>query len=127
VIALWRWLASFGAPIALAFFAGVFFQQARDARAEAAALERASRDAAAQIEAAGATTVAAIEAARRRDQERQVDYERLQAVIRRNMAPAGDCAAGADDVERVRLKTDAANGYALGGVPGGSGAGARGE
>ena len=127
VIAVWGWLTKFAAPLIGAFLAGVFWQQARDARADRQAVEAAMQEAAAEIAEAGASTVEAIEAARISEEERQVDYERLQAVIRRNIAPVGDCIADADDGERVRLKTGAANGYALGGVSRGAGEDPRGD
>ena len=127
VIAVWSWLTKFAASLIGALLAGVFWQQGRDARADRRAMEAAMQEAAAEITEAGATTVEAIEAARRSEEERQIDYERLQDVIRRNVAPVGDCVAGAGDAERVRLKTDAANGYALGGVPSGTGEDPRGD
>ena len=47
VIAVWNWLTKFAAPLIGAFLAGVFWQQARDARADRQAVEAAMQEAAA--------------------------------------------------------------------------------
>lgn len=117
---LWKWLASFAAPLAAAFLFGIFFQNARHEKALRKALEAQDKETAQAIRDNATAAMDAILKAGEAETQRKAEYETLETIIRRNRAPAGGCAPDLASRERVRLKTEAANGYALGDLPGGT-------
>ena len=118
---VWNWLAKFAAPIALAFFAGIFYEDARNARALTKALEAQDKETAQAIRDNATAAVDAILKAGEAETQRKAEYETLETIIRRNRAPVGGCAPDLASRERVRIKIEAANGYALGALSGGTG------
>lgn len=117
---LWKWLASFAAPLVAAFLLGVMWQNARHEKALRKALEAQDKETALAIRDNATAAVEAILKAGEAETQRKAEYESLETIIRRNRAPIGGCAPDLASRERVRLKTEAANGYALGAVSGGT-------
>lgn len=117
----WKWLATHAAPWIAAFLLGVMWQSVRHEKALRKALEAQDKETALAIRDNATAAVDAILKAGEAETQRKAEYETLEAIIRRNRAPSGGCIPDAAARERVRLKTEAANGYAFGAVPGGAG------
>lgn len=117
---VWNWLAKFAAPIALSFLAGAFWMDARNAKALTKALEAQDKETALAIRDNATAAVDAILKAGEAETQRKAEYESLETIIRRNRAPVGGCAPDLASRERVRVKTQAANEYALSDLSGGT-------
>ena len=116
---LWKWLATHAAPWIAAFLLGVMWQNVRHEIALRKALEAQDRETAQAIRENATAAVDAILKASEAETQRKAEYENFETVLRRYRAPVGGCLPDSSSRERVRLKTEAANGYALGALPGG--------
>lgn len=117
---LWKWLASYAAPMLAMFLLGVMWQNVRHEKALRKALEAQDKETALAIRDNATAAVDAILKAGEAETQRKAEYESLETIIRRNRAPLGGCVPDASSRERVRVKTEAANGYALGALSGGT-------
>lgn len=118
---IWKWLATHAAPWIAAFLLGVLWQNANHEKALRKALEAQDKETAQAITDSATAAVDAILKAGEAETQRKAEYETLESIIRRNRAPIGGCVPDPISRERVRLKTEAANGYALGSLSGGAG------
>lgn len=117
---LWDWLTKFAAPLAAMFLLGVFWSNANHEKALRKALEAQDKETAQAITDNATAAVDAILKAGEAETQRKAEYESLEAIIRRNRAPVGGCAPDLASRERVRLKTQAANEYAISDLSGGT-------
>lgn len=117
---LWNWLTKFAAPLAAMFLLGVFWSNANHEKALRKALEAQDKETAQAITENATAAVDAILKAGEAETKRKAEYESLEAIIRRNRAPVSACLPDAGALARMRIKTEAANDYALGSMSGGT-------
>ena len=121
LLPIWKWLATHAAPWIAAFMLGVFWQNAQSEKALRKALEAQDKQTAQAITDNANATVAAILASRADEEARLTQYETLLETFRKNRAPIGGCIPLNSERERMRIKTEAANRYAIGNLQGGTG------
>lgn len=117
---IWKWLATHAAPWIAAFMLGVMWQSLQSEKALNNALEKADKQTAKAITENANATVAAILASREAEETRLTQYETLLETFRKNRAPIGGCEPSPAERERLRLKIEAANRYAIGPLPSGT-------
>lgn len=121
LVPIWKWLATHAAPWIAAFMLGVMWQSLQSEKALNRALEKADKQTAKAITDNANATVAAILASREAEETRLNQYEKLLETFRKNRAPIGGCEPGPAERDRLRIKIEAANRYAISHLPSGTG------